>query len=509
MSSGDDITSSKPSDTITGAAPRKATKTGSKGMAIALIAVLILAGAGAGIYYYEKVYLPGTQGGKGGNNTNLPSFTISETGSSLIFPYMEVLGPNFTKLYPNIQISPQSTGSGTGISSAEKGLVDIGGTDAYLTPSTAANYSLINVPIAISAQLVYYNLPGVSQHLNLNGTVLAMIYAGAITKWNDPMIQAANPGVTLPSNTIIPLHRSDGSGDTFMFTSLLYMSWKGWTASYGTSITWKAGQPGYQGNSGMVTGLQNTPYGIAYIGISYESEANAANLQYAALGDQAANVNGTNAANYVLPTPATISQDANLALQNLAPPSVAISLILGGVPGAINLQLGKGGTLPTSQYPTPYPDTNLEYTLVSTNPSNPSKQLYVVKFLEWSLQSGGTYASQVNFLPLTAAVIGYDMEALNSVKVSGTSSSSYTISETGSSLIFPYMEVLGPNFTKLYPNIQISPQSTGSGTGISSAEKGLVDIGGTDAYLTPSTAANYSLINVPIAISAQLVYYNL
>ncbi len=508
-------------DSISGpsqTSPKSAGKGGSKGMAIALVAVLVIAGIAGSFYYYEYVY-KGKSSSGGGNNNNTTctsgcggptAYTISETGSSLIYPYMQVLGPNFTKLYPNVQISPDSTGSGTGISSAEQGLVDIGGTDAYLDPANASKYGLINVPIAISAQLVYYNLPGVSAHLNLNGTVLAKIYAGAITNWNDPEIQAANPGVTLPSNPIVPLHRSDGSGDTFMFTSLCYMSWNGWTAGYGTSITWPAGQSGYKGNSGMVTGLQSTKYGIAYIGISYESEANAAGLGYAALGDQAANVNGTNPANYILPTPTTISEDANLGLENLQPPSVAVSLILGGVPGATDLKLGQGGTLPSTTYPNPYPDTNLEYTLVKTSPTNAAKQFYVVKFLEWSLQAGGSYTAQVNFLPLTAAVIGYDMEALNSVSVSGPSGlTSFTVSETGSSLIYPYMQVLGPNFTKLYSNVQISPDSTGSGTGISSAEQGLVDIGGTDAYLDPANASKYGLINVPIAISAQLVYYNL
>ncbi len=411
-------------DSITGATPKAAVHPAGKGLVVALIAVVVIAAVGASFYYYEEVFLPNQhKGSSGKNNTTCTSgcgptaYTISETGSSLIYPYMQVLGPNFTKLYPNVQISPDSTGSGTGISSAEAGLVDIGGTDAYLDPANASKYGLINVPIAISAQLVYYNIPGFSGHLNLNGTVLAKIYAGVITKWNDPEIQAANPGVSLPSNTIVPIHRSDGSGDTFMWTSFCYMSWSGWTAGYGTSITWPAGQPGYKGNSGMVTGLQSTQYGIAYIGISYESEANAAGLQYAALGDQAANVNGTNPANYILPTPTTISEDANLGLENLQPPSVAVSLILGGVPGATDLQLGKGGTMPTTTYPSPYPDVNLEYTLIKTSPSNPAKQFYVVQFLEWSLQAGGSYAAQVNFLPLTAAVIGYDLQALNSVSV--------------------------------------------------------------------------------------------
>jgi phosphate transport system substrate-binding protein len=386
-------------------------------VAVAIAVVLLVVGIGAG-------YLLGKSSGGGSTTSGGCTTTVSETGSSLIYPYLQILSPNFTADWPGICLSPASTGSGTGISSAESGVVDIGGTDAYLLPATASNYSLINVPIAISSQLAVYNIPGFTQHLNLNGTVLSMIYQGAITTWNNPLIQAANPGVSLPSNTIVPIHRSDGSGDTFMWSSLCYMSWSGWKQGYGTSISWPVG-PGETGNAGMVTGVTDTPYGIAYIGISYLSEVVATpGLQYAALGDQNANYNGTvsgsgaGQSNYIMPTPANISQDASLGLENLQPPSVAISLILGGVPGATNLVLGKGGTNATATDPTPYPDTNLEYTLISTHPKSTSHQKWVVTFLEWALTYGGTYAPAAHFLPLTAAVIGYDMLALNSVSVS-------------------------------------------------------------------------------------------
>lgn len=401
-------------DNLSSPVTRRGKRTVGAGAALALAVVLLLVGVGAGYALTTSGMLPGST--RSSSSGSAETYTLTETGSSLIYPYLQVIGPNFTKLYPNIQVSPASTGSGTGISSAEQGLVDIGGTDAYLL--NASNYALINVPIAISAQLVYYNLPGIG-HLNLNGTVLSMIYQGAITTWNDPLIQAANPGVNLPSDTIIPIHRSDGSGDTFMWTSLCYMSWSGWKGGYGTTHTWVSGQPGYNGNSGMVTGLQSTQYGIAYIGISYESEATAAGLQYAALGDQAANSasGGTDPANYVLPSSGNISEDANLALLNLQPPSVAISLILGGVAGATDLHLGAGGTMPTSVYPHPYADTNLEYTLITSQPKDLTKAKWIVTFLEWSLEYGGNYVGLVHFLPLTAAVVGYDMQALAQVPV--------------------------------------------------------------------------------------------
>ncbi len=414
MNGNDERKTPPPDDELTRRGTSKRGSTVSVGLAVALAVVLLLIGIGGG-YALEKGY--------GGSSTSAgSSVTITETGSTLIAPVMSLWGPNYTALHPNVAVTVGFTGSGTGISSAESGTVDIGGTDAYLTPSTAAQYNLINVPVAISAQLVFYNLPGLDQvHLHLNGTIVAMIYGGAITTWNNPLIQAANPGVNLPDQTIIPLHRSDGSGDTFMFSSFCYLSWKGWPNGYGTTVKWLASSPGYNGNGGMVSGLQNTQYGIAYIGISYETEALGYGLGYAALGDNLANANGTNPANYILPSATNISEDANLGLLNLAPPSVAVSLILGGVPGATNLQLGAGGTNPTVSDPTPYPIVNLEYLLISTHPANPSHQRYVVEFIQWILSYGnepGKQLSAVSFLPLTPAVIGYDMEALQQVPVS-------------------------------------------------------------------------------------------
>ena len=414
MNAIDDRKTPPPNDELTRRGTSKRGSVVSVAAAVALAVVLLLVGFGGG-YALEKSY--------GGSTTSsASSVAITETGSTLIAPVMSLWGPNYTALHPNVAVSVGFTGSGTGISSAESGTVDIGGTDAYLTPATAAQYNLINVPVAISAQLVFYNLPGLNQvHLNLNGTVVAMIYGGAITTWNNPLIQAANPGVKLPDQTIIPLHRSDGSGDTFMFSSFCYLSWKGWPNGYGTTVKWLASSPGYNGNGGMVSGLQNTQYGIAYIGISYETEALGYGLGYAALGDNLANANGTNPANYILPSATNISQDANLGLLNLDPPRVAVSLILGGVPGATNLQLGAGGTNPSVADPTPYPIVNLEYLLISTHPANPSHQRYVVEFIQWILSYGnepGKQLSAVSFLPLTPTVVGYDMEALQQVPVS-------------------------------------------------------------------------------------------
>ncbi len=396
------------------------------GVAVAIAIVLLLVGIGAG-------YVLGTSLNKTTSSSN--QIQLTETGSSLLYPLMKSWGPNYTAYNPNVVLSPASTGSGTGQSYAQTGLVNIGASDGYLANASQTN--LINLPVAISAQLIYYNLPGVSQHLNLNGSILAMIYGGAITSWNNPLILQAQPANVqselnaLSSQTIYPIKRSDSSGDTFLFTSLCYMSWSGWTYGYSTSALSGSPWTGATGNSGVVAALQKQTNSIGYVGISYESTATG--LTYAAVGDNNTLQNGSypaHAADYILPSQSNISADANLGLTHLqySQYQLAVSLILGGSPrGAINLTLGEGGTVPTVGT-TPYPIVNLEYTLIKTAPTGntvTSSALHAtVQFLEWAISYGNfassgvpsSYLDLVNFIPLTPQVIGYDMQELASVQ---------------------------------------------------------------------------------------------
>ena len=150
------------------------------------------------------------------------SGTVSETGSSLLYPLFNLWVPGYNQTYSQLTIQTASTGSGTGITDASNGTADIGASDAYLSPSELqATPTLENIPLAISAQLVVYNVPGVTAHLKLSGKLLAQIYQGKITTWNNSAIAKLNPGVTLPTLPIVTLHRADCSGDTFLFTSYL------------------------------------------------------------------------------------------------------------------------------------------------------------------------------------------------------------------------------------------------------------------------------------------------
>lgn len=410
---------------------------------------MLLVGVGGG--YFLGSYL---------TKTSTSTVDITEAGSTLLEPLMELWGPNYTsEVNSHVVLSPGPGGSGLGRTEAEAGTIDIGGSDAYVyTPATksspavnASDLGVVNVPVAISSQLIVYNLSGVSQlagvHLNLNGTILAEIFEGTITTWNNPLIKSANPSVAqyLPDTDIIPIYRSDSSGDTALFSTYCYMSWSGWT--YGNStgaFTTPAVLPPKAetgvGNSGIIKALLTYGDSIGYVGVSYMATivSDHQYLQYAALGDNLANtaaggnVTATPADqnNYVLWNATNVGEDATLGLANLnyAADGLAVNLILGGNPGfPVNWTIGKGGTNPTVADPTPYPIVNLEYAVVKLSPASPSHQAYVVNFLQWAI-SYGNYGSNgkasvwintVGFLPLTPQLQGLDQQALAAVAISG------------------------------------------------------------------------------------------
>ncbi len=313
--------------------------------------------------------------------------TLTETGSTLLYPLFNLWGPAYHQKYPNISLSTAGTGSGTGISQATAGTIDIGASDAYLSPAQmAAKPGLLNIPLAISAQMINYNLPGLNGNLKMSGKVLSEIYQGKVKTWNDPAIAKLNPGVTLPSTAITALHRTDSSGDTFLFTQYLSKSDpNGWgkTVSFGTSVSFPAipNSASYEGNGGMVSGCKATPGCIAYIGISYKAQTQQANLGEA----QLENASG----NFELPTPTTIEAEASSFIAK-TPANGAISLIFGP---------GTGG----------YPIINYEYGIVLSSQSSATVAQAIRALLSWAISSSGgnaaSFLDQVGFQPLPASVV--------------------------------------------------------------------------------------------------------
>jgi phosphate transport system substrate-binding protein len=311
---------------------------------------------------------------------------LSETGSTLLFPLLHAWASAYQQRFPQVTISTHGTGSGTGIKDASAGTVDIGASDAYLSSGDLVkNPVLLNIPLAVAAQQVNYNVPGVKPgvHLRLTGTVLAQMYQGTIRTWNNPAIAALNPHVTLPGTRVVPLHRADSSGDTFLFTSYLSTHAPSWNQAigYGTTVAWPPvpGSRGEDGNSGMVTGCQATPGCVAYVGISYLSTALADGLGEA----QLANALGQ----YELPTPASISA-AVAAFVSATPANETISMINGPAPGG-------------------YPIVNFEYAIVRSAQPDSTRARDIRAFLHWAVTTGNAaqYLAQGRFQPLPAAVV--------------------------------------------------------------------------------------------------------
>ncbi len=328
-------------------------------------------------------------GGSGTGISFVPSpqqVSLSETGSTLLYPLLKIWLAAYSRQYPQVSVAVRATGSGAGIAAASAGTVNIGASDAYLSSGDVVkDPTLLNVPLAISAQQVNYNVPGLRAgvHLNLNGAVLAQMYEGKITTWNSPAIAALNPGVGLPHLKVMPLHRSDSSGDTFLFTGYLSAYDPVWNHAigYGTAVDWPItkGPVAWAKNSGMVAGCKATPGCVAYVGISYLSQALADGLGEARLENAAGQ--------YLLPTAASISA-AVAAFAPATPANETISMVDG--PAAAG-----------------YPIVNYEYAVVSTRQPSALKARDIRAFLHWVITVGNSppYLGQVRFQPLPASAV--------------------------------------------------------------------------------------------------------
>jgi phosphate transport system substrate-binding protein len=312
--------------------------------------------------------------------------SLRETGSTLLYPLMRDWATAYHQQVPAVTVSTAATGSSAGIAAASAGKADIGTSDAYLSSGDLVeNPALLNIPLAISAQQVDYNLPevGAGIHVKLDGLVLAQMYQGTITSWNDRRIADLNPGVRLPAVRVVPVHRSDGSGDTFLFSSYLSTQDPAWNRAigYGTTVAWPpvAGAVAAHGNSGVVSACQRTPGCVAYAGISYLSTALADGLGEAELANAAGQ--------FELPTAATISSSV-AAFVSLTPPNETISMVDG--PAADG-----------------YPIVNYEYAIVSTTQPSLAKAHALQAFLKWVITTGNSavYLDTVRFQPLPADVV--------------------------------------------------------------------------------------------------------
>ena len=322
--------------------------------------------------------------GSGPPGNPATAVTITETGSTLMLPFLQQLSGPLHDAYSNITLTPTGGGSGKGMADALSGAVDVGGSDAYLSNTQQqANLDVLDLPVVVSAQAINYNLPGVSD-LRLNGDVLARIYRGDITSWNDPAIAALNSGATLPATTVVPVRRVEPSGDTFIFTQFLSNAVASWrsTPGYGATVDWPkaGGELTAKGNAGMVSTCGATPGCVAYVGVSAQKAATAAGLGVALLQNRAGN--------FLQPSHDTISA-ALYSAQKLVPDDLRQSLVYAGGDNS-------------------YAIVNYEYLMVRTTQKGADRALAIRTLLSWLVDTGGGSAPEhldpVNFVPLPDGV---------------------------------------------------------------------------------------------------------
>jgi phosphate transport system substrate-binding protein len=326
------------------------------------------------------------------------SITLSETGSTLLYPLFELWIPNYMRITPGVSITAAATGSGMGIAAAITGEARIGASDAYLSDEQAEqNPEIVDIPLAISAQTVNYNVPGLnSAGLRLDGPTLAGIYTGRITSWDAAPIAALNPGVNLPHHSIVPIRRADASGDTFIFTQFLDFSTQSWEdgIGYGTTVAWPRvpDERTADGNAGMVKTAASTPYSVTYIGISFRDAIAKAGLGTAGLKNQAGK--------FVLPTPDTISAAAS-QLDPRTPADERLSLVF--APGESS-----------------YPLINYEYVVVALRQPDPETAAALRHFLLWtvSLEGGNAakYLGAVGFVALPDFIRALSENQINRIR---------------------------------------------------------------------------------------------
>ena len=301
------------------------------------------------------------------------------SGAGATFPYpIYAKWADAYKTKTGIGLNYQSIGSGGGIKQIESKTVDFGASDMPLEPKDLDKAGLMQFPMVMGAEVAVMNLKGLNAgDIKLTGSLLADIYLKKITKWNDPALAKLNPGVKLPDEAITVVHRSDGSGTTFIFTHYLSQISPEWKSQVGeeASVAWPAaGSLGGKGNEGVASYASRIDGAIGYVEYAYALQNK---LAYVLLQNQAGK--------YVKPSAETFQAAAANANWAKAP---GFYLLLTNQPGAQS-----------------WPITGASFILVYKNPPKPEATREVLRFFNWAYHNGGQMASQLDYVPMPENVV--------------------------------------------------------------------------------------------------------
>ena len=302
--------------------------------------------------------------------------TLTGSGSTFDAPFFSAAFTRYQQQHPGVTIGYSAVGSSAGIAAISAQQVNFGASDVPMTAAeqaAAKGGPITQVPVDLGGEGVVYNLSLPSgARLHLTGPVLAAIYLGQITHWNDPALTALNPGLSLPNAAINVVHRSDGSGTTYIFSNYLSSVSPAWASKVGTgkTLSWPVGD-GEEGNGGVATAVNRTPFSIGYVEQAYSQGLL---LPFAAIRNQAGN--------YVIPSVQTVAADA---AQKPAITSTDFSIV--NQPGAAS-----------------YPISGYSWALVYTHQPSQATGQALVAMLDWLTHDGQAYAASNGYVPLPSQV---------------------------------------------------------------------------------------------------------
>jgi phosphate transport system substrate-binding protein len=368
-----------------------------------------------GINAYGQITPPSQlqqQGGGQGQN-----IIINGAGATFPFPLIDTWRVEYQSVNPSISLNYQSIGSGGGVKQFTEKTVDFGASDAPLSEEeiqALSSSTPVHIPETIGSVVAAYNIAGIDKGLKLTGPLLSDIFLGKITKWDDARIKELNPGVPLPSADIVVVHRSDGSGTTFIWTSYLSQVSPEWNQTFGAgkSIQWTVGL-GAQGNEGVSSTIKSTPNSIGYVELTY---ALTTDMDYASLMNKAGN--------FVEPTLNSTQAAAQAAIMNSTSTTnneTTTSAATAGLPSGD--QSWTQVTLLDAPGADSYPIASLSYLLLykelSTNINSMEKAQALAEFVNWAITDGQQFATPLHYVPLPDSVVQHNQQTLRSLTFNG------------------------------------------------------------------------------------------
>ncbi|MGZ5475744.1 MAG: phosphate ABC transporter substrate-binding protein PstS, partial [Thermoanaerobaculia bacterium] len=317
------------------------------------------------------------------------SRTINGAGATFPYPIYSKWFTEYGKQHPDVKINYQSIGSGGGIRQLIAQTVFFGATDGPMTDEQlkSAPGPILHFPTVLGGVVPIYNLEGVTQPLRFTGQTLADIYLGKIAKWNDPAIAKTNPGVRLPAIDITVVHRSDGSGTTYIFVDFLSKVWPDFKQRVGvaTSVSWPAGV-GAKGNEGVSGMVKQTPGAIGYVELIYSLQNK---IPYGAVQNKAGE--------FVIASLESVSAAAAAAVASM-PDDFRVSITNAD---------GKGA----------YPISSFTWILMDQSPKDKQSARIMVDFMKWALTEGQKLAPELGYAPLPGPVIEKETAALQKIQL--------------------------------------------------------------------------------------------